>query len=290
MNDLDLMDESIRWLRLFRFLGGRPAYVHAHAETFHGTRPMSFEVEVEKSSAHFPPETIEQNILRAEASMVAGFDIQETWDGLTLHPNYKLIVRPRAREGSRFPNVSAIFGPDADPSDIARLTSFDLSCLTRWTPCSEPGDLMQEAAAQFAREAPQIDTLRKDHNCGPEIIGLMARNADFAGVVQVLSADTPEDEADVVFPDLRVIQNLRPSSKWNAGDTGALAIIDMKFHSVGGKLPPDVRVGNRIVILAATEWSHTLLSVDRCGIVPLTPANLELVQRAIAGNLMPAEP
>lgn len=290
MYDLDLMNESNRWLRLFRFFGGHPAYVHAHAETSFGARIMSFEMETERSSARFSPESIEQNILRARASIVGGFDIENTWDGLTLHPSYLLHVRSPRPGNMRYPTVSAVFGPNADPADIARLTSFDFSCLTRWTRCREPGDPMPVAAAQFEREEPQIERVLKDHVCGPEVISLMARNAEYAGVVQVIEVDTPEDADDLIFPDLRIIHTFTPSRKWKIGDTGALSIVDENFHRVNGKLPPEVRVGNRFIILAATEWSHTLLFADPCGIVPLNPANLDLVQHAIAGNPPPAKP
>lgn len=95
---------------------------------------------------------------------------------------------------------------------------------------------------------------------------------------------------DLIFPDLRIIHSFTPSSKWKIGDTGALAIIDLNFHHLGGKLPPEVHVNNRFIILAATERSHTFLFADPCGIVPLNPANLELVRQAIAGNLPPAKP
>lgn len=286
----DLEFESNLGLRLFRFFGGRPAYVHAHARTSFGVRLMSFEMETEKSPARFPRESIEQNFLRARASIAGGFDIEDTWDGLTLHPSYMLHIRSPRPGNMRYPTVSAVFGPNADPADITRLTSFDFSCLTRWTPCREPGDPMPEAEAQFDREEPQIERVLKDHVCGPEVISLMARNAEYAGVVQVIGVDTREDADDLIFPDLRIIHTFTPSSKWKIGDTGALAMVDVNFHRVGGKLPPDVHPGNRFIILAATDLSHTSLFADPCGIVPLNPANLELVRQAIAGNIPPAKP
>ena len=118
----------------------------------------------------------QQYILSAAAASTPGFSIPAEWHGLTLHPNYVIAEGyPPARNLRRTPNVYAVFGPHADPADIARLTAFDLSCLTSLMPCRKSRDIMPEAAAQYAKEEPPLAQARKDHVCGPDIVALMAR-------------------------------------------------------------------------------------------------------------------
>jgi len=114
------------------------------------------------------------------------FSVHDDWQGLTLHPNYVIVgVYPNTWYPPWATSTYVAFGPHAAAADIARLASFDLSCLTRLAPCRERSELMPEAAAPHAKEEFQLAKARKDHVCGPEIIGLMARDALYAGLVAV---------------------------------------------------------------------------------------------------------
>jgi hypothetical protein len=168
---------------------------------------------------------------------------------------------------------------------------FDLSCLASLLPCRKPGDLMPEAVAQFAKEEPQLAQARKDHVCGPEIVGLMARDALYAGVVEVTGKSNEHlvSEGLASVPIIRMIENLKPEFDWKTGEDRDLEIYDVNIDRVVSTVPLQVLPGNRFILLAQREKGHPVMG-DRCGIVPLNPANLELVRQAIAGNLPPAKP
>jgi hypothetical protein len=74
---------------------------------------------------------------------------------------------------------------------------------------------MPEAAAQFAKEEPQLAQVRKDHVCGADIVGLMARDADYAGVVEMTGSGTEHigDQDDVPVPTVRLIQDFKPATR-----------------------------------------------------------------------------
>jgi hypothetical protein len=262
-----------------------------------------FAVEMEISSDHDVKEDDVRGTLSGEALSTARFYIFDDWRGLTLHSNYLIDEADTSRnwDPHRAANVYTIFGPDADPGDIARLMSFDLSCLTRWIPCRESRDLMPEAAAQYAKEEPQLIRARKYYACGPGIFGLMARDAQYAAVVEVMGNGTERlrGQGQVSIAAVRSIEILEPvgllksgepATHWEIGQILNLEIIDANTGRMATSLPPELQRGNHFIVLAESGEGYRAVSTDRCGIVPLNPANVELVKQAIAGDLPPAKP
>ncbi len=203
------------WRLLFVIGGGRDAHIRAYAIVEGGdVKSLWFRVDVDLSLAHIDgyrlPATLSGSVVT-----IPRFSVSDVWLGLTLHPNYLMVQSPPVGERSRNAEVNAEFGPHANPADIARLTSFDLSCLTRLMTCRKPEDIMPEAAAQFAKEEPQLAQVRKDHVCGPDIVGLMARDADYAGVVEMTGSGTEHtgDRDDVPVPTVRLIQDFKPATR-----------------------------------------------------------------------------
>ena len=137
--------------------------------------------------------------------------MRNAWKGLTLHADY---VIDKVNPGYDLPTevMYVHFGEHADPADITRMMTFELSCLTRLLPCRDPGDLMPGAAAQFAREQPRLAQARRDRICTPQILWLMARDAGYAGVVEVTGSKTVHlfRDGDSPIATVRAIENLRP--------------------------------------------------------------------------------
>ena len=125
---------------------------------------------------------------------------------------------------------------------------------------------------------------RIKHVCGPEIVGLMARNADYAGVVEVTAIGDFFHRATVLM-----IQNFTPASDWKAGESFDLMTFDANTRILP-ELPPEVSIKNRMIVLAQRAGEHGEVEAELCGIVPLNPANLKLVRQAIAGKLPTARP
>ena len=163
--------------------------------------------------------------------------------------------------------------------------------------------LMPAAAAQFAKEEPQLERARKENACDANLIPLIARNAEEALVAEVVGNLTEEQDnallpgmqalfpkIHVLIPKIRVIVNIDPAGHFKPDEKYGLEIFDSNTGRRVTDVPAEARPGNRFIVLAQSGSSANTLAVERCGIVPMMPANLALVQNAIAGNLPPAKP
>ena len=93
------------------------------------------------------------------------------------------------------------FTPYASDEDVRRLSRFNFDCLTHGTPCTKPAEVLPEAAGEVVRVKPQVPA--EIHVCGPSNVHAMSRDADNAGVF--------------------VVENVRPESSnalgyWDALD------------------------------------------------------------------------
>jgi hypothetical protein len=285
------------WPHLFRMFGGRLAFVRAQAAVQDGVvLDISFQIDMETFSTRDVNEYARighpGNILSGQAATVRRFSIRNDWRGLSLHSNYVINEGYPQSWHPRTPDVYVEFGPHADPADTERLGSFDLSCLTRLVACRKPGDIMPEAAAQFTREAPQLAQARKEQVCSPDVVALMAREAGRAGVVEMTGSHTGHLGYWGAGPILtvRLIQDFEPASDWKTGESHELLILDANTDRPVTNLPPEVYPGNQFILLAESGFHYRWVETYRCGILPLYPANLELVQQATAGNLPAPQP
>jgi len=297
----DATDWRGQWLRLYRMYGGRLAFVRARAFVEHGVvRYASFEINMEnflhpKDAYDYYCTTRREGLegwLSGLAASVSRFSVKKDWRGLTFHPNYLIEIRPPRQGDTPPPTVDSLFGPHAEPADVGRLATVDLSCLTRLVPCRKPEDIMPQAAAQFAREAPALARARLNQVCGPDIVRLMARDAGRAGVVEVTGNHIEHlgQWGDVSMSTVRLIQDFEADRDWKRGETNELLILDVNTDRPATNLPPEMRPGNRFILLAESGFHYRWVETERCGIVPLNPTNLELVRQAIAGDLPPAKP
>ena len=285
------------WLIPFRMYGGRRAHVRARAYVERGVLyGIDYQIDLEVSALpedySSVKETQQQYILSASAGYAWRFSIPADWHGLTLHPDYLIAEGAPPAGEVRSPDIFAEFGPGAGPGDVSRLANFDFSCLTRLVACRKPEDLMPEAAAQFAREEPELAQLRKEQVCSADMLALMARDAGRVAVVEVMESRTEHlgGWGVVPVPVVRMIQDFEPASDWRIGQTHELVILDAGPQSPGPHLPAEVRPGNRFILLAESGLHYRWVETYHCGIVLLNPANLELVQKAIAGNPPPGNP
>jgi hypothetical protein len=144
----------------FMRLGGRPATVNAHVLMQDSVVwNKAIWMQIENYSSHVPGwDTGNRRIdfgVVASAEAVSRVDRQrERWDPVQLarHPEY-LIGKPSSCQICVATWTK--FTPYADPSDVNRLMRMDSSCLTRWQPCVDHGEIMPEAWAQYLAERPQ---------------------------------------------------------------------------------------------------------------------------------------
>lgn len=276
------------WPFLYRIIGGRLVHIFATARA-EASRLPSIHVGLMLGTSR--RQAFPDYQLAGAVSSGTKFSVLDVWWGLTLHSNYIIADQwPRWHPGKAI--VQAMFGPAADPTDIDRLMNFNLSCLTRWVPCGRPEELMPTVSAQDTSEEPHLNSARMDHVCGPYIIALMARDAQYTGMVEIsgVRITQPERNGGKHFMTVRMIRRLNAGNDWKTGESREVEIYDANTYLNATSFPPEVRTGNRFIILADSAFSGGDFYIERCGAVPLSPANLELVQNAIAGNLPPAKP
>ena len=82
--------------------------------------------------------------LIAHSTTVRALDALETAN--SSHREY-MMQPPSGCEGCM--GFFTKFGRDAQKQDVAWLTAFDFSCMTRWSPCTRAGELMPEAWRRY---------------------------------------------------------------------------------------------------------------------------------------------
>jgi hypothetical protein len=279
------MEEHL--LRLYMRVGGRPARVIAsigmrdgivwgkgisiHIETF--TRP---------NLEHFSGGWYEYTLIGSTHS-VPRFNYYGNWldPQLMLHPNYR-IGRPSGCEGCVF--GWAEFTPYAAPADVHRLTQIDLSCLTRWQPCTAQTDLMPAAWAQFVQEEPKLHSASDKIGCSGTAIEVLGRDSDNIATGEIIEYQENIDSDGSNWGDkwglakVRVLEQLKGDTNWNLGEVHEVRVL-LRSDSPDLKLRPALRL-----FLFHSRIRSEPLQIDLgapCPVIPLNEANFNLIRRGI---------
>jgi hypothetical protein len=276
------------WARLLRMYGARSASITAEVYFNGGAlEKNSIELKLAVPSTLKPWREEQIDLLSAGAIAVSRFYIVNDWRGLALHPHYVLGGGHARSMHLYHPDIYVVFDSQVDPGVINRLVTLDLSCITRWRPCRKPSDLMPAAEAQYESEYPLLLRARTEHICSPTITRLMARDSSYAGVVEFtgVSRNNPVYREGVVsLPTVRLVENFRPDSHWKEGELRSLEVYDVNTDRVFAVLPPEVRRGNRFIVLAGPGRGYRSVRAEACGVLPLNDENLEIVRSGIAEN------
>jgi hypothetical protein len=209
-------------------------------------------------------------------------------DQLADHPDYKE-GRPSGCENCLPADVT--FTPYIPPAELKQLTSYDLSCLTRFHSCSELHDVLP-IAREWEPEYTQLHPRVPPDSCE---IPVYARARDITDVllVDVLSSKTVkrptgEDphEMDVQIADVRVIQILKGTfaavGNYEAVPTtgDGNSYVDSYFE----KWPQNLRVGQKYIVFSERTSKDSQIVINFCGAVEDTPAAREQVEQGIAQN------
>jgi hypothetical protein len=184
--------------------------------------------------------------------------------------------------------ISLAFTPQIAQDELVRLTSFDLSCLTRVWPCSQLSEL---APALMRADAANLrDVPRNSVHCTTPAWAL-ARDAGVIWLVdtldtsQVLDPNPPYGEAaSLVEQDqVRLVKTLRGVSRIPAQTI-------LLFRPYSGveyearAVPEHLAKGHRYIVFPspAGDWVKDGAEAWRCGVIEDTPANELSVKRGIA--------
>ncbi len=82
------------------------------------------------------------------------------WPEKDSHPEYRTVLRS-GTIGIFFTQFTAA----TKQEDVEWLTAFNFSCITRWVPCREMGDLLPSAWAKYKAESKRVSAILGSNQC-----------------------------------------------------------------------------------------------------------------------------
>jgi hypothetical protein len=185
----------------------------------------------------------------------------DLWPEKDPHPEYHTVLRSGTM-GYFFTQFTAA----TKPEDVEWLTAFNFSCMTRWVPCKEMGDLLPSAWAKYTAERKHVVATRERiANCAYPLKDLVEASERVA----VAKVEKPNAQQGQWSPyPARLIESLKGSSSWHSGDARHI------WSGFDPVAPTE--------ILLFTEDSDPVYPHD-CGVIPATPENLRTVKAAAVG-------
>jgi hypothetical protein len=225
-------------------------------------------------------------------SVWGGSFIADSEDELAQHPYYK-VGRPGGCE-VLCQIVSVSFSTHTPPAEIGRLTSFDFSCFTRFSPCMHIADLLPAAeewhlydreyesnpTVPFPKELPLTEySAPKLPPCSNIPTWAMARDARYVLAVEALSAKIEPGEYPRQVEKVRVVSSLKEPAPWRPGE-----LRDAEESRWGE--PEHMVPGRRYIMFPddqrATKESPILF--ERCGVQEDTPEVRSELEKGFAQN------
>ena len=174
------------------------------------------------------------------------------------------------------------FTPYASDEDVRRLSRFNFDCLTHGTPCTTPAEVLPEAAGEVVRVMPQVPPAIGV--CGPSNVSAMSRDASNAGVFVVENV-RPESANALGYwdaLDLRMMDRIKSGYEWEMGSIRR--VVPVTAHKVMNPRPRTFYVGQKVIAFFgdalpnATSAKDASFPVGACGVVPYTNENLKLAR------------
>ena len=159
--------------------------------------------------------------------------------------------------------------------DLNWLMSFDLSCMTRWRPCTVPRELMPAAWSRYAVE--RENTLRLQRcTYSPEDL---ARASEEVAVVEVRSIERGLDGE--LYPSVLPVSKLKGADAWPREQPRLL---------IAGRYPdqplPKPPLGSQLIVLYANASGNAergyFVPAHDCGVIAATDENLRHIQAGLA--------
>lgn len=277
-------------LRAYTLVGGRPAQIRASLTVRNGlVWGKSYAAYIEVPPTSFFDECGYTLIGESgsRSRFVPGFGPGP------LHPYY-LVGRPGGCKICVM--VYARFTPYAGTSDVRRLMQFDLSCLTRWHPCREQGDIMPVAWSEYLRESSSPEThWHETVGCSATAVKSLARDADNVAIVKILANRTERTGDGEPYQVLTVdlVQRLKGAEYWSVGAPRRMLVDNRDVALTATNKTSELRPGTRFIILFRRPWEaapeRPNVVVEQCGAIPATEENLALVLDGVGQDFMAAE-
>ncbi|HXR39334.1 MAG TPA: hypothetical protein VN776_09585 [Terracidiphilus sp.] len=309
-----LKPETLDWLirhkaySLYRWLGGRYSIIYFAFVVQDGTIwRTNVYVNVQVPPNLLAPEDEGYLLIVGATSQQAlrdtegGGHVRGADDDLAQHPYYKA-GRPGGCENCMM--VGITYSTHTPQAEIERLTSFDMSCLTRLFSCKLPEDFLPAAKDwHIYHDDEEYAIHQQSKSLPPKAcdIPLWALARDSGTVLVVDGGSTSQtDDYDSSNKEatVRVVTYLKGTSRWPVGST-------LKVRTFGGELnlPPfelaeHLQAGKRYVILPVEGFYGTPelygpandatnepeIGLPRCGLQEDTPEVRRELEKGFAEN------
>jgi hypothetical protein len=312
-----LMPKTFAWLlrvrgySLYRWLGGRYSIVYQAFVVQDGTIwRTSFYVNIQAPPKLLDPEGEGYFLMVGATSQQAlrdsegGPHVKGSDDDLAQHPYYKA-GRPGGCEGCMM--VGVTYSTHTPQDEIERLTSFNMSCLTRFFSCKMPEDLLPAAREwHIYHDDEQYAIDQKTESMPPKQcdIPLWALGRDSGTVLVVEDVSVSREDHDGFsneWATAKVVALLKGVPRWPVGST-------LKILPFGGQMtsPPFqqeelLAPGKRYVILPAEDTygtpgafgpygrlpdgaAETKIGLPRCGLQEDSPEVRGGLEKGFAQN------
>jgi hypothetical protein len=177
--------------------------------------------------------------------------------------------------------------PFAGREKLRELTDFNLSCITRWSPCRTETDLMPSAWKLYQQELPRKSALLKAFRDCDIPLDFYGRETNAIVVADVLSRQGPTPLGDEgLSARLRIVRSLKGQMPWQK-NTILTASNDSQGEEVFWTGKPNLEVGRRYILFGnITDGSvgESVFWLDPCGIVPHNDDRLTAIQRGITAS------
>jgi hypothetical protein len=193
------------------------------------------------------------------------------WPDRVPHPDY-VLSRPGGCEGCLA--IWNHYVPSASADEKAKVLDFNLSCITRWRPCTDEEDIMPAVGNDFRAELEQREAvLKRVSSCGYSLPEL-AQAALHAVVVKVSSSTPSETPGDQSWK-VDFIENLGGWMEWKPQDFREL--LDRSDED-----PKTFAKDQRWIVLFGDGPREGLLYPYPCGVIPYSEGNARNVAAGLA--------
>lgn len=271
-------------LRFYIRAGGRPARTSVKIGMRNGVvwaKAITVSIETYGHPVGWSGNWVMEYSLVAYIHSLSRFDYSdERWNDrqLMAHPDYE-IGQPG---GCEFCVMGwAKFTPYAAPEDIHRLMQLNLSCLTRWRPCTTQSDIMPVAWSQYLAEHAGERTHVQAPGCSPLLVEILGRDSSYAAAAEVERFHKTISGGAVAV--VRVLDQLKDAggaAAWRAGELRTVSLL------LGTPCAPEkLSTGMRLIFFGGFDRRVMAVSAP-WPVMALTGVNLTLFRRGVAQDYL----
>lgn len=271
------------WLfQLYIRTGGHPAQVVAKVGMRNGvvwSKGILLSIETYAHPANQPGNWLWEYSLVANIHSVSRFGyfgIPRIDSELLSHPDYE-IGQPGGCEPCVMGWVK--FTPYAAPEDIHRLMQLNLSCLTRWHPCTTQSDIMPAAWSQYLAERTSARLRSAASGCSPVVVEILGRDSSYAATAEVARFHkTASGDIVAIVRVLDQIKSADGAAVWHAGELRTMSLLlDTRCA------PEKLSTGMRLIVYGGFDRSNNraIPASAPWPVMPMTDANLTQFHRGV---------